>query len=392
MFEKLFAKKTIISYVFLFLSCFSIQLPTCEEVLTKLEGFSCQSSEPIRITPYSLCYKVISQDLKMVVRVKDVSNKEQLLIFNETEKLTKQLQENPNIIKILKSFISEELSYEVFEDSYATSLKDFIISNPNYFEDPRNFRLFFKKVAQAVKFMHKKGWVHANLKPENIAVDQNVEPKLIEFDFAVKMNNESYKKGTIGYMDPGIMANYKKRLFTYDDLNDVYSLGVTMYEVLHGLGKLPFFGKYESDVYFAIQRSSYIMRKGIPKFIATIIYGCLQMKSRHRINMNKILSLFKESESLSEFDYSADEKILMNNQMIPGITTFFGRGVLKLRILKRNLLVFLIIAFVSGMFIYLFYLKQNNNKKSIILLHSKNSRVSSGFYFDKTENNSSKKE
>jgi serine/threonine protein kinase len=103
----------------------------------------------------------------------------------------------------------------------------------------------FTKVCQAVHHGHQKGVIHRDLKPDNILVDTNGEPKIIDFgvaratdaDLAVTTMQTTMGQliGTLQYMSPEQCDADPDRI---DTRSDVYALGVILFQLLSG--KLPY--------------------------------------------------------------------------------------------------------------------------------------------------------
>ncbi len=88
----------------------------------------------------------------------------------------------------------------------------------------------FLQVAEALSYMHQIGFVHTDIKPENILVDDNANVKVIDFGVACKRNaTKDRVQGTPEFMAPE--QTTKKPL---DERTDIYNLGATMYKVLTG--------------------------------------------------------------------------------------------------------------------------------------------------------------
>ena len=88
----------------------------------------------------------------------------------------------------------------------------------------------FVQAADALAYMHRMGFVHTDVKPENILVDAEARVKLIDFGVACKRNETKDRvQGTPEYMAPE--QTTKKPL---DERTDIYNLGATMYRVLTG--------------------------------------------------------------------------------------------------------------------------------------------------------------
>jgi serine/threonine protein kinase len=80
-----------------------------------------------------------------------------------------------------------------------------------------------------MRFLHEKGLIHGELKPENVLVDKNNTCKLCNFELA-RMMNETLIVGMIGawqYMAPEIMNESTK----HNEKSDVYSFGIMMHEI-----------------------------------------------------------------------------------------------------------------------------------------------------------------
>ncbi len=87
----------------------------------------------------------------------------------------------------------------------------------------------FRQACHALDHLHQVGYVHADLKPQNIVVDDILMIKMIDFGFAAPIGSEvSGAKGTFGYIAPEQAGG---RL---TEKTDVFNLGAAIYWVLTG--------------------------------------------------------------------------------------------------------------------------------------------------------------
>lgn len=88
----------------------------------------------------------------------------------------------------------------------------------------------FIQVSRALSYMHQLGYVHTDVKPENILVDAAATATVIDFGVACRSRSSKDRvQGTPEFMAPEQLS--KKPL---DERTDVYNLGTTMYKILTG--------------------------------------------------------------------------------------------------------------------------------------------------------------
>ncbi|MBL8723571.1 MAG: serine/threonine protein kinase [Planctomycetes bacterium] len=97
---------------------------------------------------------------------------------------------------------------------------------------------WFEKVARALHHAHSAGILHRDIKPGNLMVTSDGEPVVLDFGLARAeaadtdaLTATGDELGTPAYMSPEQISPAGRRL---DRRSDVYSLAVTMYEVLAG--------------------------------------------------------------------------------------------------------------------------------------------------------------
>lgn len=93
-------------------------------------------------------------------------------------------------------------------------------------------------VCEAAQHAHERGIVHLDLKPANIVVSSEGQPKIVDFGVAMVSDapeagngKPAERGGTIPYMSPEQLAG---QIDEIDLRSDVYALGVLLYELVEG--------------------------------------------------------------------------------------------------------------------------------------------------------------
>lgn len=151
--------------------------------------------------------------------------------------------EHPNIARFLDGGITEEGTlYVVLEYVDGTALTDYCDARRLGVEQ----RLaLFAKVCRAVQHAHQNLIVHCDLKPGNILVGNDGEPKLLDFGIARLLDwpLASEASETMGASQPTTDHHYLTPVYASPEqrlglpltmATDIYSLGVLLYELLSG--------------------------------------------------------------------------------------------------------------------------------------------------------------
>ncbi len=162
-----------------------------------------------------------------------------LELFRNEGKILRKLRHN-NIVEVSDLFEFEDSHYIVMEYIEGRTLSEIIKRETGPIRRERAINLF-KQMLEGVAYIHNqpKTIIHRDIKPLNILVTKDDTVKITDFGIAKALDSGGHSttvKGTPVYMSPEQIINPK----TVDIRTDIYSLGMTLYEML--CAKTPFSG------------------------------------------------------------------------------------------------------------------------------------------------------
>ena len=144
--------------------------------------------------------------------------------------------DHPAIIRINEFSVKGGLPHLVMELSPHLNLKKQATAGVEEIA-PRLHRIV-TQVAWALDHMHGRGWVHRDVKPENVLASADGEVKLI--DLAIAARKSGVLKRLLGGKtkaqgSPSYIAPEQIRGLPVDPRSDIYSLGCVLFEMLAGM-------------------------------------------------------------------------------------------------------------------------------------------------------------
>ncbi|HHX13057.1 MAG TPA: Stk1 family PASTA domain-containing Ser/Thr kinase [Clostridiales bacterium] len=187
---------------------------------------------------------------------------------------------HPNIVNVYDVGEDSGLYYIVMELVEGITLKRFIEKKGKL--EVKEAVGITIQIAQGMEAAHNNNIIHRDIKPQNIIISREGKVKVTDFGIAKASNSNtitSNAMGSVHYLSPE-----QARGGYSDEKSDIYSLGVSLYEMLSG--KVPFAGDNTVSVALLhIQGDAVPLREiepDIPVSLEKIVQKCMQKRSERR--------------------------------------------------------------------------------------------------------------
>ena len=201
---------------------------------------------------------------------------------------------HPNIVNVFDVGDDNGVYYIVMELIEGITLKEYISKKGKL--SVKEATSIAIQVSMGLEAAHSHGIVHRDVKPQNIIISMDGKVKVTDFGIARAASSNTISSnvmGSVHYSSPEqVRGGYS------DEKSDIYSLGITLYEMV--TGKVPFDG--DTTVAIAIKHlqeemvppSAYTPE--LPHSLEQIILKCTQKSvDRRDQNMEDVIAYLKHS-------------------------------------------------------------------------------------------------
>ena len=191
--------------------------------------------------------------------------------------------EHPNIVRTFGMEVVDSYAFVVQEFVEGSDLKSWMESDHSI---PEKIEMV-ARIANGLQYAHEQEITHCDIKPANILVDQNGNPKIGDFGMAFHEKDRfglpTDPIGTPAYLAPEILEGYVRQS---DGRADIFSLGVVLYEMLAGRKPFNAPGK---EVYVDILKKDpkpiRLINREVDAELERICLRCLQKKTLARYQL-----------------------------------------------------------------------------------------------------------
>lgn len=244
---------------------------------------------------------------------------------------------HPNIVGLLDYHEEDDGLYLIMEYIEGRGLDEYIAKESGPIREDFAINLM-KQTLEAFKYAQSKGLVHRDIKPSNLILTSQNAIKVLDFGIAKIIGQETHsltktgmQMGTVYYMSPEQVRGQEA-----DIRSDIYSLGVTFYQMLTGVN--PYKGiTTEYEIYDKIVKTPLEDPRNVYPGVSEHMCNVIAKATHKDINLRfqscgEFLDAIENKGSVS-FSYSPQQaprrearKISLKWVLIPLIAILLGVG------------------------------------------------------------------
>ena len=200
--------------------------------------------------------------------------------------------QHPNIVAIHEVGVHEGQHFFVMDYVQGQSLAHLVTAGPL---PARRAAEYLKILAEAVHYAHERGILHRDLKPSNVIIDEQDQPRIVDFGLARRLEGASELTvtgqvlGSPNYLPPEQAAAQRGRV---SRRTDVYGLGATLYHLL--TGRPPFQAESLAQALDLVLHSEPVaprlLNPSLPRDLETICLRCLEKEPAKRYPTAQMLA------------------------------------------------------------------------------------------------------
>jgi len=211
--------------------------------------------------------------------------------FVRGAEILSRIHDHPGIIGYYEHGRVGGLLYLLMEYVEASNLKDIYARQDAVLAE--NVAQILIDMAAALEHVHENGYMHLDFKPENVLVTNNASVRLVDFDLAQEIPEKPKKPSKKNPGTPAYMAPEQLMGEPISQRVDIFSFGVTAYELL--TNQKPFPGDTPGEILKRqLDRTSFVAPReyngDLPVSLEKVILRCLETDSDRRYPFMGVMS------------------------------------------------------------------------------------------------------
>jgi len=244
----------------------------------------------------SIIYRATNARNELVVLKMLLPNIKSTTSLEREARLSRKMNHG-NIVKFLDYIYDAPMPAIVMEYFTSYNLKSRIVRGDRVLHD--HAHLIITQVCEALAYVHKEGYIHRDMKPENVLIADDGTTKIIDFALALEIHPTFFQRlarrriaGTRPYIAPETITREKPT-----EQTDIYSLGITIYEML--VTRPPFVSEDRDELLrkHLNEQPAYMRnyRREISQEMDELVLHMLAKRPEHRPpNMDYVLNRLKD--------------------------------------------------------------------------------------------------
>lgn len=292
-----------------------------------------------------IVYKAYDMKLDRFVAIKilkkEVTNKPHFIERFKREAKNHAKFSHQNIVTVYGFIEEEEMLGIVMEFVEGETLEN-LIERKIRLDIFETFDIILS-ILRGAAFAHSKGFVHRDIKPSNVVISSEGIPKMMDFGISKSIIEKGITQtgnnvGTLFYMSPEQIRGEEPT-----PASDIYSVGITLFEMLAGVPPFDYNTEYEVIEAHLKQQLPEIFKysPSLPDAIQTILEKALNKKAQNRYN------------SCEEFAADIEKLKASISRYHKAFPVDHRLGTKKYKV-KAALYAFLILALITGMVYFIF--------------------------------------
>ena len=202
-------------------------------------------------------------------------------------KILKRLLGHPNIIKLLEVFENKKYVFFVMEYAANGDLLKYLKSKGTLDEEEGKY--LFYQIVCGLRYIHRQGIIHRDIKLDNILIDEAFHCKICDFGVSRYMKPHELVNeqcGTPAYLAPEIVLEMGYKGFGAD----IWSLGVLLFCIL--TGGMPFKASTIENLHKIIIKGEFEFpeNNNLSTEVKELIKGMLVVNPEKRLNIEQVLN------------------------------------------------------------------------------------------------------
>ncbi|WNG30096.1 AAA family ATPase [Cystobacter fuscus] len=233
--------------------------------------------------------------------------------------LLQRLRDTPGVVQVHAYELLQERPVLVLGNEGGTSLSEHL-DRPFPVE---RFLPIALDLCTTLAEVHRRGVIHKDIKPANILLSESGQPWLIDFGISTLQRTQHVEaapaalvEGTPAYMSPEQTGRMNRAL---DYRTDLYSLGITFYQLL--TGRLPFTGRDLLEWFHAHLAQAPVpphqVVPGLPRALSSLVMKLLSKRAEERYQGAEGLRFDLERILNGERDFPLGQKDVPARFLLP---------------------------------------------------------------------------